>query len=561
MKLQSSEQYVSRRSPAVSARGMVASSQPLATLAGVDTLRKGGNAADAAVAVAAALQVTQPCSTGLGGDCFVLYYCAADRQVRALNGSGRCAAALSLQRLEREGFRERLPPEHAYTVTVPGAPAAWADVAATLGRLPLSVSLEPAIELAERGFAVAPLTSLWWQAGAAEQLARHRHGAELMIDGRGPRAGERMRLPALARSLQLLAQEGAEPFYRGQIAERVVAAVREAGGALALDDLAAHASEWVQPIRCEYRGCHLWECPPNGHGLAVLLALNVLQACPLEGEPAGGAGRLHLLIEVMRLAFADAGRYVADPAFAAVPLPELLSEQYARQRARQISPRRAMPTPDWGRFGPGAAGPAAGHGAAPGSAAGTDTVYFCAADAEGNACSFINSNYMAFGTGIVPAGCGYSLQNRGYGFRLDPEHPNRLEPGKRPYHTIIPALATEAATGELFAAFGVMGGMMQPQGHLQVFSALVDDGVDPQAALDRGRFQIEEGNPAGPVLLEDSLGAQAAAGLERLGHRIRVLGGLDRPRFGLGQVILKDESGVLWGASDSRGDGCALPLP
>jgi gamma-glutamyltranspeptidase/glutathione hydrolase len=548
MKLQSCEQYVSRRSPAVSARGMVASAQPLATLAGLDTLHRGGNAADAAVAVAAALQVTQPCSTGLGGDCFVLYYSAADRQVQALNGSGRCPAALSLQRLQREGFRDRLPPEHAYTVTVPGAPAAWAEVATRLGRKGLSSSLGPAIELAERGFAAAPLASLWWRKGASEQLARHPHGEELMIDGRGPYAGEQIRLPTLARSLQVLAEKGAEPFYRGEIAERIVAAVREAGGALALEDLAAHASEWVQPIRCEYHGYHVWECPPNGHGLAVLLALNVLKACHREDEPAGGARRLHLLIEAMRLAFADALRYVADPAFAAVPLQELLSEAYARERARQIDPRQAMDPPAWG-VPPGA------------EAGGSDTVYFCTADAEGNACSFINSNYMGFGTGIVPAGCGYSLQNRGYGFRLDPEHPNRLEPGKRPYHTIIPALATQAATGKLFSAFGVMGGMMQPQGHLQVFSALVDDDLDPQAALDRGRFQLEEGDPAGPVLLEDALGEQVAAGLERLGHRLRVLSGLERPRFGLGQVILKDPNGVLWGASDPRGDGCALPLP
>ena len=231
MNLRSCEQYVSRRSPAVSPHGMVASAQPLATLAGIQTLRRGGNAADAAVAVAAALQVTQPCSTGLGGDCFVLHYSASDHQVRALNGSGRCAASLSLQRLAREGFRARLPADHPYTVTVPGAPAAWADVAARLGRLPLAQSLTPAIELAERGFAVAPLASLWWQAGAEEQLSKHRHGGELMIDGRGPRAGERMRLPTLARSLRVLAEQGAEPFYRGEIAARIVAVTRPSHGA------------------------------------------------------------------------------------------------------------------------------------------------------------------------------------------------------------------------------------------------------------------------------------------------------------------------------------------
>jgi gamma-glutamyltranspeptidase/glutathione hydrolase len=527
---------------------MVATSQPLATLAGADILRSGGSAADAAVAAAAVLQVTQPCSTGLGGDCFVLYYSAKNNTVEALNGSGRCPGALTVEVAEQAGFHDRLPPHHAFTVTVPGAPAAWVDAQARWGRLSLPEILEPAIVLAEKGFPVSPLTALWWQAGAEQLLSGHRHGGELMVDGRGPRAGEVMRLPTLAGTLKIMAESGKEPFYRGAIAEKIVAAVGEAEGVLVLDDLAAHESQWVEPIRTRYRGYDIWECPPNGQGLAVLLCLNILRACGFAEANADEAVRLHLMIESMRLAFADAGRYVADPEFSSVAVADLLSEEYARKRAGAISVMRAMDSPVWGD--PALEGPI-----------GTDTVYFCVADAQGNACSFINSNYLGFGTGIVPEGCGFSLHNRGYGFVLDAGHPNGLEPAKRPYHTIIPGLSTHAETGGLHAVFGVMGGMMQPQGQVQILSALIDDELDPQAALDRGRFQREEGKPDGEVLLEDSVGSELSAELERRGHRIRVLSGLDRPLFGLGQIILKDRDGVYWAGSDPRGDGCAIGLP
>ncbi|MBN2551753.1 MAG: gamma-glutamyltransferase family protein [Spirochaetales bacterium] len=548
MNLLSSRCYVSRRSPVFSIRGVVASSQPFATLAGVDILRAGGSAADAAVAVAAVLQVTQPCSTGLGGDCFVLHYSAEGNKVEALNGSGRCPRALTLEAARGAGFRDRLPPYHPYTVTVPGAAAAWVDAQKRWGRLHLSQVVAPAIDLAERGFPVSPLTAGWWREGAERLLSRQRHGGELMIDGRGPRPGELIRLPALGRSLRLLAEQGKEPFYRGSIAEKIVAAVDEAGGVLSLEDLAEHRSQWVEPIHTRYRGCHIWECPPNGHGLAVLLALNILEACGFARARGRAADRMHLMIEAMRLAFADAGRYVADPDFSSVPVEELLSEGYARQRASAVSLKQAMEPPLWGD--PKSSG-----------AAGGDTVYFCTTDAQGNACSFINSNYMGFGTGIVPEGCGFSLHNRGYGFLLETDHPNGLAPGKRPYHTIIPGLSTHAGSGRLHMAFGVMGGMMQPQGHLQVISALLDDALDPQAALDRGRFQLEEGRPDGDVLLEDSVDPATAGELKDRGHRLRILSGLDRPVFGLGQIILAGQQGVYWGASDPRGDGCALGIP
>jgi len=553
--MKTSDTYISRRSPVLATGGMVASSQPLATLAGVDILRAGGNAADAAVAVAAALNVTQPCSTGLGGDVFCLYYDAATRRVRGLNGSGRSAAALTLDRVEAEGLTGRLPDQHPYSVTVPGAAAAWEDVVGELGRLSLADVLAPAVRLAEEGFPVAPCASRWWRAGAEGQLKRHRHGGELMIDGRGPNPGEVMRLPTLGTSLRTLGERGSRAFYEGEIVERIVAAVAEEGGVLTRDDLAAHASEWVEPIHVDYRGVRVWECPPNGQGLAALLALNVVRQFDMAEFPPGGFQRYHLLIEAMRLALADAAWAVADPQHADVPVEQLLRDAYAVGRAKLIDPARAA------------------RRARPGDpTAGSDTVYFCTADGEGNACSLINSNYMGFGTGIVPEGCGFSLQNRGCGFVLRRGHGNALAPRNRPYHTIIPGMATRADDGSLYAAFGVMGGMMQPQGHLQVVVAMVDDGLDPQAALDRPRFQLRGGRADECVLVEDGLDAGVVDALRATGHAPRVLAGAARSAFGLGQIIRRVSAGggslwsgpappVYWAGSDPRGDGTAIGLP
>lgn len=546
MNLLSSSTYISRRSPVVGTGGMVASSQPLATQAGISVLAAGGNAADAAIATAAALQVTQPCSTGLGGDCFCLYYEKEGGRVLALNGSGRSPAALTLERARRETGGKVLPDFHPFTVTVPGAPRAWEDLSRRLGRLPLERALAPAVRMAEEGFAVAPLTAQWWQLGAAAQLARHRHGGELMIDGRGPRAGERIRLPELASSLRSLGEEGSRPFYEGRIAEAIVAAVREAGGLLAIEDLTAHTSEWVHPISTEYRGAQIWECPPNGQGLAVLLALSILRHLPVLEHPPSDPLRWHLLIEAMRLAFADTARCVSDPDFSRIPLDELLSDGYASERARLVSLSRANRAPEPGVYSL--------------PSAGGDTVYFAVVDSEGNGCSFINSNFMGFGTGIVPKGCGYSLQNRGRGFLLDPGHANCLAPRKRPYHTIIPALATDQASGSLLAVFGVMGAMMQAQAHLQVACALLDDELDPQSALDRPRFQLEEGHADAPILVEEGMRVDVIQELGRLGHAPRVVSGSARSDFGLGQIILREEES-WWAGSDPRGDGCALSLP
>lgn len=544
---------------------MVAASQPLAVSAGLEILAAGGSAADAAVAAAAALNVTEPTSTGIGGDCFALYYEAVTGRVTALNGSGRAPAALSLERLRQEGFGSELPAFHAHTVTVPGACAGWCDLIARHGRLTIARVLAPAIRLAEEGFPVSPVTAYFWERGVERQLRHAFGGLALTIDGRAPRAGEIFRNPDLAHTFRIVAEGGKKAFYQGEIARDIASAVQLSGGLLSEQDLAEHVSAsgpsiWDEPISTLYRGIRVWECPPNGQGLAALLALNLLEAFDLAALPPLGPERLHLEIEAMRLAFADTRWFVADPAFSPVPVQALLSKEYAAERRKLIDPKRATIDPRRGQ-------PTGGSG----------TVYLTAVDGEGNGCSFINSNYAGFGTGIVPKGRGFTLQNRGYGFSLDPDHPNALAPRKRPYHTIIPAMATREAAGEhaagsLYASFGVMGGFMQPQGHVQVLSALIDDtparlAPDPQKALDRPRFCITapgggaaEGI-AGGVDLEESIPDATIARLQEMGHRVSVLSGYSRSQFGRGQIILRDpESGVLTGGSDPRADGCAMCL-
>ncbi|MFO7623027.1 MAG: gamma-glutamyltransferase family protein, partial [Anaerolineales bacterium] len=495
------------------------------------------------------LNVTEPTSTGLGGDCFALYYEAATRQVTALNGSGRAPAGLTLERLHQEGFLDslagaELPPYHPYTITVPGAAAGWCDLVERFGRLPLSKVLTPAIRLAQQGFPVAPITAYFWQRGAERQLKTALGGQELTIAGRAPRAGEIFHNPGLARTLIRLAEGGKQAFYQGDIAEAIVQVVKGAGGCLAAGDLSNHHSTWEKPVSTTYREVCVWECPPNGQGLAALLALNILEGFDLAAFSPLSTQRLHLQIEAMRLAFADARWYIADPAFRPAPLEQLLSKEYAASRRRLIDPQRAVLDHRTGT-----------------PFTSSDTVYLSVVDGDGNACSFINSNYMGFGTGIVPPGWGFSLQNRGHNFSLDPEHPNALAPGKRPYHTIIPAMTTRLGDDSLYASFGVMGGFMQPQGHMQVISGLVDDGMEPQAVLDRPRFCIEDGTAGGRVALETGVPAQVIEQLREMGHPLYSVSGQERALFGRGQIILRDpQTGVLQAGSDPRADGCAMAL-
>lgn len=537
--------FIPRKDPIYAKNGMVAASQELAVQAGIEILKRGGNAADAAVATAAALNVTEPTSTGLGGDCFALYYDSTSRQVSALNGSGCAPAALTIERLKKEGFEHELPPYHPYNVTVPGACAGWCDLVGRLGTLPLADILAPAIRLAEGGFPVAPITAYFWQRAAARQLASALNGAELTLSGRGPNAGETFRNPGLARTLKTIAEGGKDAFYHGEIAKAIIDILKEAGGCMQMEDLASHHSTWEQPITVEYRGLRIWECPPNGQGLAALLALNLLQIYDLGMLPPLSPERLHFEIEALRIAFADVRQYVADPAFAPAPLEQMLSQAYTQERQRAINPQYALEVHHHGfplQFG-------------------SDTVYFCVVDGKGNACSFINSNYMGFGTGIVPRDRGFSLQNRGANFSLDPNHPNRLEPGKRPYHTIIPGMATHADDGTLYAPFGVMGGFMQPQGHVQVLTRMLDNHLDPQASLDLPRFCIDVEKDNRTIALEEGIPDETVETLKKMKHAVELVTGMNRALFGRGQVICRDrETGKLCGGSDMRADGCAMGI-
>ena len=477
--------FNSRRSPVYSRRGIVSTSQSLATAAGIEILSKGGNAADAAVAAAAALNVTEPTSTGIGGDMFALYFDAQTKQVTALNGSGRAPSALTIDRLKSEGlFAESLPPFHAHTVTVPGACAGWCDLIAKHGSRSMSEILTPAIRLADEGFPVAPLTSYFWSRGADRQLKSALNGSEMTIDGRAPKAGEIFRNPGLAKTLSVVAEKNAEGFYQGQIAESIVRVIKEAGGCLSADDLASHVSTWETPVSVDYHGLRVYECPPNGQGITALIALNLLEGFDLTALDASSPEKMHLMIEAMRLAFADAKWYVSDPAFSKIPMDELLSKGYANERRKLIDLKRA--TIDQKRGTP---------------VASSNTVYLSVVDGFGNACSFINSNYMGFGTGIVPKGWGFTLQNRGHNFSLDENHPNALAPNKRPYHTIIPAMVTRESDNSLYASYVVMGGFMQPQGHVQVLSALADNGYVPQPALDLARCCIDVDKAGGKLAL------------------------------------------------------------
>ncbi len=535
---------------------MVATSQPLAAQAGLDILKASGNAADAAVATAAMLNVVEPTSTGIGGDCFALYWDAATREVTALNGSGRAAADASIAELRRLGY-DQMPAYTGHAVSVPGTVAGWSDLLARHGHLTLADVLAPAIWTAENGYPVSELIAAAWQHEVPKLLRQpgwvrgdldngppQPSGHELLVDGRAPHAGEIMRLPTLAGTLRGIAAEGRSFVYAGEFAARLSAHVQRYGGWLTPADLAAHTSTWDTPLRATYRDVTLYECPPNGQGLAAILAVNLANGFDLAAL--AEAERVHLLIECMRLAFADAARWVADPQHVDLPLAELLSPAYTDRRRRLIDPQRANP-----------------H-VTSGLPASRDTVYLSVVDGEGNACSFINSLFMGTGSGLVVPGTGVALHNRASLFSLDPAHANALAPHKRPYQTIIPALTTRH--GELHACFGVMGGFMQPQGHLQVLSHLVDGGLSPQAALDRPRWQLADpaswvgaAESGGLVLVEDAWEPAILQALASRGHRLQIVGGLARTVFGGGQVIVRDpETGVLMGGSDGRKDGVAV---
>ncbi|KAJ0032786.1 hypothetical protein NQD34_002867 [Periophthalmus magnuspinnatus] len=552
--------YSSRRSPVVSLSACVASSQTLATSAGLDVLKRGGNAADAAVAVAAALAVTEPCSTGLGGDAFCLFYNAHTGEIHGLNGSGRAAEAQSLDFMEGRGFSAEAPPPvfDALNVTVPGAPACWCDTLQLFGsrKLPLQDVLRGAVELADGGFPVAELTAHHWGRCASElQAAGRALGPDLLIQGRAPKSGQVFRNPALAQTLRELGERGKPAFYQGRVAKAIVDVLRENGGVMTEEDLKKHNSEVVRPISIEYKGVTLWEPPPNGQGLAALLLLNILDNFPLKAKGHNSADYIHIFTEAVRLTQVDVLRYLGDPGHVTVPVDALLDKSYGRVRARSISTDRAT------------------EGVKPGLQTGSDTVYFCVIDSEGNACSFVNSNYLGFGSGLVPKGCGFSLQNRGANFSLIRGHPNVICGGKRPFHTIICALLTDSNTRELLAALGVMGAFMQPQGHVQVLLNMLEFGMNPQQALDAPRVYVhyDQKNGQWTVNLEEGIDQSVAEELRRRGHNVNSpVTGHMRCQFGRGQIITvgnwwdpsvnqtdRPIPRVLWAGSDPRADGCA----
>ncbi|XP_073332462.1 transmembrane 4 L6 family member 1 isoform X2 [Pagrus major] len=505
--------FSSRRSPVVCLHGCVASSQPLASSVGLDILKRGGNAADAAVAVAAALAVTEPVSTGPGGDAFCLFYNSSTGEVTGINGSGRSPKAQTLDFLEGRGYTAEAPPSpfDALNITVPGAPACWCDTVQLFGshKLSLQEVLSGAVELAEVGFPVAEVAAHHWANWvAALRDAGRDLGGDLLTDGHAPKCGQVFRNPALAQTLKELGELGKPAFYQGRVAQAIVDVINQNGGVMTLDDLSSHDSEVITPISTDYKGVCLWEPPPNSQGLAALLLLNILENFPLKALGHNSPDYIHVLVEAVRLTIADALHYLSDPEHVTIPLETLLDKSYSQQRAQRISMDRAMEDLE------------------PGLMTGSDTVYFCVIDSQGNACSFVNSTYMGFGSGLVPKDCGFSLQNRGASFTLRRNHVNCVAGGKRPYHTIIPALLTESATKSqkprLLAALGVMGAFMQPQGHVQVLLNMLEFGMNPQQALDAPRIYVAYDNKTDQwsVNLEEGVDQQVAEELRRRGHKV-----------------------------------------
>ncbi|MDZ4670708.1 MAG: gamma-glutamyltransferase family protein [Phototrophicales bacterium] len=527
--------FKSRRSMILAKRGMVASENPLSAQAGLAILRAGGNAADAAIAAAAVMNVTAPASTGAGGDCFALYYDAKTGVVTALNGSGRAPSGLTIEHLTKAGMSGEIPPRSVHAATVPGAVRGWEDLLNRFGTMTFREVLQDAIHYAEIGSPVTPVFGEAWIRSQA--FLKGSHNTEDYLPNRvSPQVGDMVKLKGLAKTFRAMVEGGADAFYLGDTGRAIVSTLEGLGGTMTLTDLKSHISTWDDSIYTDYHGITIHEHPPNGQGLAALQALAIAESLGLADMAWDDPQRIHLMVEAMRLAFADARQYIADPAMSRVPVGGLLDPAYIAGRRAMIDPNRAMHP---------------SFGIPPNS---SDTIYLCVVDGEGNACSFINSLYMGFGTGIVAKGTGVFLQNRGANFVLDANHANALMPNKRPYHTIIPGLATK--DGKLWGTFGVMGGFMQPQGHFQVISAMVDDHINPQEALDRPRWCLESGYSTSMLALEEGIPFKTLADLARMGHHVHPVSGANRALFGSGQIIYRDsDSGVLFGGSDPRKDG------
>jgi gamma-glutamyltranspeptidase/glutathione hydrolase len=526
--------------------GMVCAAQPLAVQAGLDILKQGGSAVDAAIAVNACLGLMEPTANGLGGDLFAIVWDPKLGKLVGLNGSGRAPLAISIDKVpaEKDGT---VPLLSVYSWTVPGACDGWFELHQRYGKLPMSKVLAPAIRYAEEGFPLSPVIAGDWARGVTRFGDKPGFREVFMPGGAAPKEGETFRNPALAKTLRLLADKGRDAYYKGPIAEEIVKFSKANGGFFSLEDFARHRSTWVEPISTDYRGWTVWELPPNGQGLAALQMLNILENFDLKGMGRGSADWWHVMTEAKKLAFADRARYYADPEFSKVPVGELLSKDYAKQRAAMIDMKRAAVVDAPGELPP---------------LNRRETTYLCAADKNGMMVSLIQSNYSGFGSGYCVPAVGFGIQNRGAQFSLDPKHPNALAPGKRPFHTIIPAFVTR--DGKPLLAFGLMGGDMQPQGHAQVVVNLLDHGMNLQETGDATRFyHTGSSDPDGTVMkdggvlnLEPGLPQPILDELAKRGHK---LGTTSVGAFGGYQAIWRDPAtGAYAGATEKRKDGCAL---
>lgn len=524
--------YASRRRVVHAKRGMVCTSQPLASQAGLTILQQGGNAIDAAIATAICQTIVEPTNNGLGSDCFALVWTGG--KLHGLNGSGYAPQRLTPEAVAASGATEKMPLRGWEAVTVPGAPSAWAELHKRFGRLPFAKLFEPAIYYAEQGYPVSPIVARFWQEGI-DALTPYKDNpaiapwfATFDVHGNGvaPKTGELVTLPNHAKTLRILADSYCESYYRGELAQRLVEFSDKTGGYLSLEDLADYRAEWVEPVHINYHGYDVWEMPPNGHGITALMALNILKGMEIGAKDTGDT--FHKQIEAMKLAFADGMHYIADPRYMQTRVEKLLSDAYAAQRRALIGETALEPTHGKPFCG--------------------GTVYLCTADGEGNMVSFIQSNYKDFGSGIVLPGYGINLNDRGAGFSLNPELDDYLAPRKKPYHTIIPGFLTHE--GEAVGPFGVMGAYMQPQGHVQVIMNTVDWLLNPQSALDAPRWQWIAGKE---IWLESSVAPEIVEDLRRRGHEVRVLE--DDTTFGRGEIIWRDSNGVLAGATEPRADG------
>ncbi len=518
------------RSPVLARNGMICTSQPLATAAGLRILQEGGNAVDAAIAAAAVLNVVEPMMTGVGGDVFAIVYWNKTGELVGLNASGRSPYGMTLEYLKKKGYSV-MPQDGVDTITVPGAVDGWFSLLERFGTQKADRILGPAIEYAEKGFPVSEIIANEWQEQSA-RLARNPWAAKTYLpDGRVPEHGQIVFNKNLGATFRLIASGGRKAFYEGEIAGKIASTVRAAGGVLDIKDFADHSSEWVKPIGINYKGYDFYELPPNGQGLVALEMLNILEGYDLKSWGHNSAEYLHHLVEAKKLAFADRDFYITDPDFAKIPLDMLLSEKYAAERRKLIHPNQARTEYP------------------PGQSEKSDTVYLTVVDKDRNAVSFINSLYNEFGSGIVAGDTGICLQSRGSSFKLDATSSNRVEPHKRPMHTLIPAMVLR--NGKPFFSFGVMGGDNQPQAHVQVFLNLVEFGMNVQEAGEAARCR----HTGGMVGLESGIGPEIRRLLTLKGHRI--VGMLDS--FGGYQGVFVDQStGVLRGGSDPRKDGCAM---